>query len=133
MRIERGNSHRTSPQEKLHKAADQMKHEQARIKQAGENAKAQQDGAKILAICREIARRIVNGDQVPRKDHKYLMEHDMELYARSISLRRHKEKPRKYDQLSEDEKSPLSQSLPDAQNSAGSESPLLLAKLDDSI
>lgn len=89
--------------ETLQKAVGQMKDERAAMKQAEENGKAQQEGIKVLLTCMEISRRIISGDKVPREDHAYLMKHDMELYARSIMMRRIKEDPEEHDRLSEEE------------------------------
>lgn len=102
---------------------------------AGESMRSEQDAMKIRRTCLEISRRIISGDEVPQKDHKYLMKHDMELYARSISLRRHKEDPHKYKQLSEDEKPNTPQSAMNTQAPGGSENPVPvpLPKLDESI
>ena len=124
---------RISEQEKLKNAIEQMKYEQQKIKQAEESMRAAQEEAKVLTTCLEISRRIINGDKVPQKDHKYLMEHNMELYAKSIMMRRHKEDPREYDQLSEDEESNTPQSAMDAQISSGSESSAPVPKPDVSI
>ncbi|HML38588.1 MAG TPA: hypothetical protein PKA19_14405 [Bacillota bacterium] len=110
-----------SEQEKLKKAAEQMKAMRAQMKQAEESAKAEQDELKALITCMEISRRIISGDKVPPKDHQYLMEHDMGLYARSIMLRRFKEDPYEYDQLSEDEKSKSPQSVAGGEISSGAE------------
>lgn len=120
-------------QEKLKKLVEQLKYEQAKMKQAGENMKAEQEAMKILITCLEIARRIMSGDEVPHKDHKYLIEHDIGLYARAVSLRRHKEDPHKYDQLSEDEQSTPPQSAMDTETSSGSESSVPVPELDVSV
>ena len=120
-------------QEKLKKAAEQMKHERAKMKQAEASMKAEQEEMKILRTCMEISRRIISGDEVPQKDHKYLMKHNMELYARAIMLRKHKENPHKYDQLSEDEETNTPQNAMDIESSSLSENPAPVSKLDVSI
>ncbi len=119
---ERAMVKRIGEQEKLKKAIEQMKYEQQKMKQAGESMRAEQEEMKILLTCFEISRRIIGGDEVPPKDHKYLMEHNMELYTKSIMMRRHKDDPHEYDQLSEDEKTDKPQSVTDTETSSCSES-----------
>ena len=63
----------------------------------------EKDQMKIMLICLEISRRIMAGDKVPLKDHKYLLKHDPGLYGKSISMRFPKSDPDEYKQLSEDE------------------------------
>lgn len=60
---------------------------------------------KILLTCLEISKRITAGDKVPPKDYNYLRKHDPSLYGRSMSMRIPKSNPRKYKQLSPNEKS----------------------------
>jgi len=87
------------------KTPDDLK---GRIEQM-ENARAQGEAAgesmKVQMKCMQIAMRIINGDEVPREDHRYLAEHDPKLYSEAMTRRMPKEKPHKYERLSEDEKS----------------------------
>lgn len=55
--------------------------------------------------CLQIAMRIINGDKVPSKDRKFLMEKEPALYSQSILLSRKNDKPKKYKSLLDDEKS----------------------------
>ncbi len=120
-------------QEKIKKTAAKMKGELASMKQAQERQKAEEEGLKVLMTCLEISRRIISGDRVPPKDHEYLMKHDMELYVRSITMRRYKEDPYEYKQLSEDEKSDPLQTAMDAMASSGSANSISVPKLDEII
>lgn len=67
-------------------------------------AKDERNKLKILITCLEISRRIISGDNVPYKDHKFLMDHDPTLYFKSISMRIPKENPYDYKRLSKDDK-----------------------------
>lgn len=70
-------------------------------------AKDEQNKIKILITCLKISRRIVSGDNVPYKDHEFLMDHDPALYFKSISMRIPKDNPYDYKRLSEDEKNDI--------------------------
>ncbi len=72
---------------------------------SGEQLEAEKEKLKILLTCMEIARRISGGDKVPPEDHKFLMEHDFALYARSILQRFPKSNPHAYKRLSKDDES----------------------------
>ena len=56
-----------------------------------------------LGKCMTIAARIMNGDTVPQKDHKFLAEKYPELYEQAILMRRINHDPKKYKSLIEDE------------------------------
>ena len=56
------------------------------------------------AILLKIAIRIMNGDDVPLRDHKFLAEHDIDLYKKAVSLRRVNDDPEEHDALSDGEK-----------------------------
>ncbi|MBQ8625824.1 MAG: hypothetical protein IJ419_06670 [Agathobacter sp.] len=69
-----------------------------------DNKKAEKhtdDTAKIMTIFRRIA----NGDIVPPRDEKKLMEHSMEMYqaAKNIASMKENEEPKKYKSVDEDE------------------------------
>lgn len=130
---EKAMAERRNEQEKLRKAAEQIKYEQMKMKQTAEKQKAEQDAMKVLITCLEISRRIISGDKVPPKDHQYLMEHDMALYAKSIMMRIPKKDPHEYDQLSEDEESNSPQIVMDTGTMSGSESSDAAPRLDVSI
>ena len=51
---------------------------------------------KIMKICSKIAARIRAGDQVPLKDLRYLMKHDIRSYQMAMALRKPKEDPKKW-------------------------------------
>ena len=76
-----------------------------RLEQELESSENMKDGFMELAKIMEIARRIANGDKVPGKDEKKLLEHNPKLYMavkQAASLRQNK-KPKKYKSLYEDE------------------------------
>lgn len=56
-----------------------------------------------LGKCMTIAARIMNGDTVPQKDHKFLAEKYPELYEQAILMRRINHDPKKYKSLVEDD------------------------------
>lgn len=62
--------------------------------------------------CLQIAMRIINGDKVPSKDRKFLMEKEPALYSQSILLSRKNDKPKKYKSLLDEEKSDTETSQP---------------------
>lgn len=76
---------------------------QEMLENANEAAKAQGEGFGDLAKALEIARRILNGDIVPRQDEQFLMEFNSEIYMRVKSMAKAKEDPKEYDTLMEDE------------------------------
>ncbi len=79
-----------------------------------------------FAKCIKIALRIMNGDQVPLQDHRFLAEKEPALYENAIMMRRHNEDPEKHDSLLDDEKkdtaaadiSSSEATVPDAQPAA---------------
>ncbi len=81
------------------KALKKMLEEQL---ESSENTK---DDFMELAKIMEIVRRIANGDKVPAKDEKKLLEYNSKLYmaAKSAASLRHNKNPKKYKSLYEDE------------------------------
>lgn len=67
----------------------------AQMKQSEDEGSAYQTYIK----CMRIALRIMNGDEVPEEDRKFLMDNEPELYAKAITLRMEKEDPEEYDSL----------------------------------
>ena len=90
--------------ELLKENQDELERIKKQFENSAEDTKSSQEAMKILITCLEISRRIIAGDIVPIKDHKFLREHDPALYAKSILMRIPKKKPYKYKQLSEDDK-----------------------------
>lgn len=74
---------------------------QQQIKTSDEEA----DGVKDLAKIMETARRIANGDKVPYKDEKKLMEYSMKLYqtAKAAAIVNANKKHKKYKSMFKDE------------------------------
>lgn len=81
------------------KALKKMLEEQL---ESSENTK---DDFMELAKIMEIVRRIANGDKVPAKDEKKLLEYNSKLYmaAKAAASLRHNKKPKKYKSLYEEE------------------------------
>lgn len=63
-----------------------------------QESKENKSGNRIqdLAKCMKIARRIMHGDKVPIKDHKFLAEKFPELYKNSLMFKQHNPEPKKY-------------------------------------
>lgn len=83
--------------------ANEKKLYQEMLENANENAEAQKESFEDMAKALEIARRILDGDIVPREDEQFLMEYDSELYMRVKSMARPKDNPKEYESLLEDE------------------------------
>lgn len=62
-----------------------------------------QKSMDALSRCMTIARRIANGDQVPYKDIKFLMDNNPDLFQMAMSTRMPKRNPEKYKSVLEDE------------------------------
>ncbi len=73
------------------------------LKNSRNESKSAEKGFDDLAKCMKIASRIMNGDIVPMKDHKFLSEKFPELYERAILMRRINPDPEEYDSLVEDD------------------------------
>ena len=75
------------------------------LEQQLESSENMKDGFMEFAKIMEIARRIANGDKVPGKDEKKLLEHNPKLYmaAKAAASLHHNKKPKKYKSLYEDE------------------------------
>lgn len=115
-----------SDSEKMKELLKENQGELERIKKQFENSeedmKNSQEAMKILITCLKISRRIIVGDIVPIKDHKFLREHDPALYAKSILMRIPKKKPYKHKQLSGDDKDQnklQNESIADSRDSNG--------------
>ncbi|MCL2078626.1 MAG: hypothetical protein FWH17_02150 [Oscillospiraceae bacterium] len=74
------------------------------LRRVGEMSEGLAEGWKIKIKCLQIAMRIMSGNEVPKEDHRFLMENDAELYSRAISMKIQKTDPEEYDRLSEDDK-----------------------------
>lgn len=73
------------------------------LKNSREQSENSAEEFDSLSKCMTIAARIMNGDHVPQKDHKYLAEKYPELYEQAILLRRVNRDPKDYKALTEDE------------------------------
>lgn len=73
------------------------------LKNSREQSEQSAESFDDLGKCMTIAARIMNGDNVPQKDHRFLAEKYPELYERAILLRRVNPEPKDYDSLLEDE------------------------------
>lgn len=97
------NSDRNQAKELLKDKQGEMERIKKEFEYLADETKQAQEGTKILITCLRISKRIIAGDIVPAKDHKFLRENDPALYARSLVARIPKKKPYKYKQLSEDD------------------------------
>jgi HPt (histidine-containing phosphotransfer) domain-containing protein len=84
-------------------AQGEMDEMRQQLESANAQAEAMGESAKVRMECNIIAMRIMSGDEVPREDHRYLAKHDPELYAKAITMRVAREKPKHYKRISEDE------------------------------
>ena len=73
------------------------------LKNAKAQVAAEKESAEVRRKCLIIAGRIIAGDDVPRKDHRYLAKHDLGLYCRAICMRIVREKARRRRAISDDE------------------------------
>lgn len=81
--------------------AERLKEWAAKMKEDNENAAEHaDDSAKIMTIFRRIA----NGDIVPSKDEKKLMEYSMEMYqaAKNLACLKQSEEKKKYKSVDEE-------------------------------
>lgn len=80
---------------------------------ARQQGDAMEDAANEMAKCMEIARRLSDGDKVPAKDEKKLMEFNFKLYmaSKNAGAIAQNEKRKKYKSLWDDEENP--QEVPD--------------------
>lgn len=78
----------------------------SQFQKVNNDTKQQKDSMKVFINCMKISRRIISGDTVPAKDHKFLKKHDPALYGKSIMMRIPKEDPKKLKAVTkkEDEK-----------------------------
>jgi len=74
-----------------------------KVKQLREQADAAEEMGKDMTRCLIIARRIQRGDHVPLKDHKYLAEHNPELYQMAMKMRMPNPDPEDHDSVLDDE------------------------------
>jgi len=83
--------------------ADTMKQQ---IKQTQEQGKAEANAMRIRLKCMLIATRIMQGDEVPKEDMRYLAKNDIELYNKAILMKIANENPKKHKKISDDDKEP---------------------------
>ncbi|MCL2088135.1 MAG: hypothetical protein FWH14_01495 [Oscillospiraceae bacterium] len=92
----------------LEKEIAELKAESRKMQQQLEETRRQSkvvsDGFETLRKCIVIARRIMDGDKVPKVDHRYLAENEPELYEKAILMKRSRENPEKHKKLSPDDK-----------------------------
>jgi len=76
------------------------------IKQAQEHGKAEANAMRTRLKCMLIATRIMQGDEVPKEDMRYLAKNDIELYNKAILMKIVNENPKKHNKISDDDKEP---------------------------
>jgi len=67
-----------------------------------DNAKQKGKTFDALAKCLKIARRIINGDNVPKRDDKFLFENYPGMHMRAWLLRRQNDDPKDYESVLDD-------------------------------
>ena len=73
------------------------------LKQAKKESTQKESELSKQIKCMKIAARIMNGDNVPLKDRKFLAENAPEMLEKAMLLRRVNEDPKDYDSIVEDE------------------------------
>lgn len=68
-----------------------------------DNTKMDASPAQIMMKCLRIAMRIIQGDNVPHKDDKFLMQNNPDLHLQAWSLRQYKADPEDHDSETEEE------------------------------
>ena len=72
--------------EKLEEMRAEGRELMRQIKAAGEAGQGMAEGMRQKMIALRIAMRISNGDNVPREDHRFLMEFDAGLYNQAVNM-----------------------------------------------
>lgn len=85
-----------------------LKDMQERMKQAEEQSKRDAEMMEIYRKCLLISSRIMQGDKVPMRDEKFLMEHNIDMYSQAVNMRslneaNRKKKPKEWDSVLGDE------------------------------
>lgn len=92
------------------------------LKNSREQSEKSEESFVDLGKCMTIAARIMNGDSVPQRDHKFLAEKYPELYEQAILMRRVNHDPKEYDPLTEDEDKENADPLSEPEKETSSES-----------
>ncbi len=100
---ERQRLKKESLQKQLEEARQELDSFQRLLDNSHQQAKAAGEAARIRVKCMIIASRIMAGDKVPREDYHYLAKHEPELYGKALTMRFERDKPKKYNRLSEEE------------------------------
>ncbi len=99
-----------TPSEQAEKALRNAEEELSMLEQmlgsSKEQSEASAESFDDFAKCMKIAARIMNGDFVPVKDHKFLSEKYPEIYEQAILMRRVNPEPKKYKSLVDDDEDP---------------------------
>lgn len=82
--------------EDFEKKLKEIKAIERQLEECSKKSQQEKDAMEIHIKCLKIALRIMTGNIVPLKDHKFLAKNDPVLYGKSILMRIPKEKPIKY-------------------------------------
>ncbi len=82
--------------EDFNKILEELKMVEKELKESQEKNQQEKDALETHMKCLKIALRIMTGNKVPLKDHRFLSKNDPALYGKSILMRIPKEKPIKY-------------------------------------
>ena len=73
------------------------------MENAKTQAEAESESAEVQRKCLIIAARIIAGDEVPKRDYRYLAKNNLELYCKAICMRVVRKKARRHKPISDDE------------------------------
>lgn len=86
-------------EEKFRQAAARRLAEPEEQTEGSDEFKAMAEYLKIMQRCREIARRLINGDRVPPEDEQYLLTNDPDGYKTAMAARRPNRNPREWESV----------------------------------
>lgn len=73
------------------------------LKSANARVDAESESAEVQRKCLIIAARIIAGDEVPKRDYRYLAKNNLELYCKAVCMRVVRKKARQHKAVSDDE------------------------------
>ena len=108
---------RAAQEQALERARAEGEALRKQMENAKEQGEAMGKALEVIRKCMVIAMRIIKGDKVPKEDHKFLRENDLERYVKAIMLRQANDNPKKHKRVSEDEEESQGASSTDAAES----------------
>lgn len=92
------------------------------LNRAEQSESASADSRKEFLRALKIAKRIMNGDRVPMKDKRFLMNFSMEMYTMAVMLAKQNDHPKEYESVLEEEEGGENGETPGADSESGSDS-----------